>query len=84
MLGYYIKSTIVFLIVYCAIKKIAGTFINNRKDIDYKKYKKEGMKGMYYTFCFVPGLRIFVLLIVLWVSVAKQEDLDKLLNKEDK
>lgn len=84
MLGYYIKSTIVFLIIYFAAKKIGDTIIHNRADINYKDYIKEDSRGMWYTFCFIPIVRVVALLIIFWSLTASKESLDKLFeHKED-
>ena len=83
MLGYYIKSTIVFLIIYFAAKRIGDVWLHNRTDIDYKKYIKEGTKGMWYTYCFIPGLRVIALLVTLWLPVASKESLDKIFDKKE-
>ena len=83
MLGYYIKSTIVFLIIYFAAKKVGEIMLHNRTDINYKDYVKGETKGMWYTFCFIPVLRVIALLIILWLSIAPKESLDKLLKKKE-
>ena len=83
MLGYYIKSTIVFLIIYFASSRAIRTLLHNRDEIDYKKYTKEGQKGMWYTLCFIPILRVIVLLVMYWLTVASKEDLDKLFEKKE-
>lgn len=83
MLGYYIKSTIVFLIIYFASSRAISILIHNRDEIDYKKYTKEGQKKMWYTFCFIPILRVVVLLVMYWLTVASKEDLDKLFKKKE-
>lgn len=44
MLGYYIKSTIVFLIIYFASSRVIKTLLHNRDEIDYKKYTKKDHK----------------------------------------
>ena len=83
MLGYYIKSTIVFLIIYFASSRAIRILLHNRDEIDYKKYTKEGQKGMWYMFCFIPVLRVVVLLVMYWLTVASKEDLDKLFDKKE-
>lgn len=83
MLGYYIKSTIVFLIIYCASSRAIKTLLHNRNEIDYKKYTKKDNKGMWYIFCFIPILRVVVLLVMYWLTVACKEDLDKLFEKKE-
>ena len=50
MLGYYIKSTIVFLIIYFASNRAIRILLQNRDEIDYKKYTKKDNKGIWYTF----------------------------------
>ena len=47
MLGYYIKSTIVFLIIYFASSRAIRILLHNRDEIDYKKYTKKDNKGMW-------------------------------------
>ena len=84
MLGYYIKSTIVFLIIYFASNRAISILIHNRDEIDYKKYTKKDNKGMWYTFCFIPILRVVVVLLVMyWITVASKEDLDKLFDRKE-
>lgn len=83
MLGFYIKSVIVYLIIFWALRQFAKTIMFNREEIDYKEYST-GKKGMYYIFCFIPILRIIAIGVVLFVSFAKKETLEKLLNRESK
>lgn len=83
MLGYYIKSTIVFLIIYFASSRAIRIFLHNRDEIDYKKYTKKDSKGMWYIFCFIPVLRVVVLLVMYWLTIASKEDLDKLFDKKE-
>nr|DAZ62869.1 MAG TPA: hypothetical protein [Caudoviricetes sp.] len=83
MLGYYIKSTIVFLIIYFASNKAIKTLLQNRNEIDYKKYTKKDNKEMWYTFCFIPILRVIVLLAMYWLTIASKEDLDKIFDKKE-
>ena len=82
MLGYYIKSTIVFLIIYFASSRVIRTLLHNRDGIDYKKYTKKDNKGIWYTFCFIPILRVVVLLVMYWLTIASKEDLDKLFERK--
>lgn len=87
MLGFYIKSTIIYLIIYWALSKILKSSIKNRTDINYKDYiKNYNGKGMYYTFCFIPIIRVLVIGIILLISYSSKETLDKLMKKnlEDK
>lgn len=87
MLGFYIKSTIIYLIIYWALSKILKNSIKNRKDINYKDYiKNYNGKGMYYIFCFIPIIRVLVIGIILLISYSSKETLDKLMKKnlEDK
>lgn len=83
MLGYYIKSTIVFLIIYFASSRVIRTLLHNRNEIDYKKYTKKDNKGIWYTFCFIPILRLIALLIMLWLPLAPKESLDKIFEKKE-
>lgn len=83
MLGYYIKSTIVFLIIYFASSRTIRTLLHNRDEIDYKKYTKKDNKGMWYTFCFIPVVRVIMLLVMYWLTVASKEDLDKLFDRKE-
>lgn len=84
MLGYYIKSTIVFLIIYFVSSRAIKTLLHNRNEIDYKKYTKKDNKGMWYTFCFIPILRVIALLIILCLPFISKESLDKLFEKKEK
>ena len=83
MLGYYIKSTIVFLIIYFAAKRVGETMLHNRTDINYKDYVKEEQKGMWYTFCFIPVLRVIALIIILCLPFISKESLDKLFDEKE-
>lgn len=40
MIGLYIKSVIVYLIIFWALKKIVTTIMFSRKDINYRDYAK--------------------------------------------
>lgn len=86
MLGFYIKSTTIYLIIYWALSKILKNSIKNRTDINYNDYKKGQSKGMYYTFCFIPIIRVLVIGIILLISYSSKETLEKLMKKnlEDK
>ncbi len=83
MLGFYIKSVIVYLIIFWALKQFSKMIMFNREEINYKNYAT-GKKGTYYIFCFIPILRIIAIGVVLFVSFAKKETLEKLLNRESK
>ena len=41
---------------------------------------------MYYTFCFIPIIRIIIIGVILFISFGSKESLDKLMKKnlEDK
>ena len=80
MLGLYIKSIIVYLIIFLALKKVMKTIILNREDINYKEYMGKG-KGIYYTFTFIPILRILIIILVFFITFAPKETLDKLFKK---
>ena len=83
MLSFYIKSTIIYLIIYWALSKILKSSIKNRTDINYKDYiKNYNGKGMYYTFCFIPIIRVLVIGIILLISYSSKETLDKLMKKD--
>lgn len=82
MLGYYIKSTIIFFIIYFASSRAIRILLHNRDEIDCKKYTKKDNKGMWYTFCFIPVVRVVVLLAMYWLTIASKEDLDKLFDKK--
>lgn len=83
MLSLYLKSVIVYLIIYWALMKIFKNVAFNRDDVNYKDYAGKG-KGMYYIFCFVPILRVIVILVLLYITFAKKESLDKFFKKENK
>ena len=38
---------------------------------------------MWYTFCFIPILRVVGLLVMYWLTVASKEDLDKLFDRKE-
>lgn len=81
MLSLYIKSVIVYLIIYWALIKISRNIMFSRTDVNYKDYVKPNKKGIYYIFCFVPVLRLFVIGVLFFVTFAKKETLDKILTK---
>lgn len=82
MLDFYLKSVIVYLIIYWALSKILKNSIKNRTDINYKDYVKNySGKGLYYIFCFIPVIRIFIIGLILLVSYGSKETLDKLFKK---
>lgn len=80
MLSVYLKSIIVYLIIYWALKQIAQNIMSSRTDVNYKEYRGK-IKGMYYIFCFIPILRTLVIFVVLFVAFAPKETLDKFLKK---
>ena len=83
MLEFYIKSTIVYLIIYWALSKILKNSIRDRDDVNYKYYVKNYTgKGLYYIFCFIPIIRIFIIGIILFVSYGSKETLDKLFKQD--
>lgn len=82
MLSFYIKSTIIYLIIYWALSKILKNSIKNRTDINYNDYKKGQSKGMYYIFCFIPIIRIIIIGVILFISFGSKESLDKLMKKD--
>lgn len=82
MLSFYIKSTIVYLIIYWALSKILKNSIENRTDINYNDYKRDQSNGMYYTFCFIPIIRIIIIGLILFISFGSKESLDKLIKKD--
>lgn len=81
MLSLYIKSVIVYLIIYWALNKILKYIMLNREDVNYKDYVKKNEKGMYYIFCFIPILRFFIIILLFFITFAKKETLDKLFEK---
>lgn len=83
MLGLYIKTVIVYLIIFWALKKISRTIMLSREDVNYSDYKRN-VKGMYYTFCFIPVLRILIIGIIFFITFAKKETLDKIFDRESK
>lgn len=84
MLGLYIKSIVIYLIIFWALKKISKAIMFNRKDVDYSDYRGNG-KGMYYIFCVIPIFRVFVIGVIFFMTFASKETLDKVLkvNKEE-
>lgn len=80
MLSLYVKSVIIYLIIYWALNKILKNIMLNREDVNYRDYIKQNKKGAYYIFCFIPILRLFVIGILFFVAFAKKETLDKILN----
>lgn len=83
MLSLYIKSVIVYLLIYWAIKKVLKNIMINREEVNYKEYvgKRKG-KGMYYTYCFIPIFRLLMMGTMFFIAFAKKETLDKLLKKD--
>lgn len=85
MLNIYIQSIIIYLIIYWALSKVLKKIIKNRKDINFNDYTK-GLngKGAYYIFCFVPVLRVLIIGLILFVSFASKETLEKLFIENKK
>ena len=87
MLGFYIKSVIVYLIIFWALSKILKSSIKNRTDVNYKNYVKNyNCNGLYYIYCFIPVIRVLIIGLILFISYGPKDVLDKLFkqNKEDK
>ena len=84
MLGLYIKSIVIYLIIFWALKKISKAIMFNRKDVDYIDYRGNG-KVMYYIFCVIPIFRVFVIGVIFFMTFASKETLDKVfkVNKEE-
>ena len=86
MLSLYIKSVIIYFIIYIAMEKLGKFIVNNRKDINYKEYLKDDVKGKIsvFTVCLIPVLRLFYLIIMFIVIFGDKELLDKIFKKEEK
>lgn len=79
MLNLYIKSTIVYLIIFWALSKILKNSLKNRKDVNYNDYvKKYNCNGLYYIYCFIPVIRVLIIGLILFISYGPKETLDKL------
>ena len=87
MLGFYIKSVFTYFVVFWAVMTIFKTQFKNRKDINYNDYIKDEDKkditifNVYYVFCFIPIIRLLIIAIVLYLSFATKESLNKLFKK---
>lgn len=87
MLNLYIKSVIVYLIIFWALSKILKNSLKNRKDVNYNDYVKNyNCNGLYYIYCFIPVIRVLIIGLILFISYGPKETLDKLFKQkvEDK
>lgn len=86
MLSLYIKSVIIYFIIFLAMNSLGKFIIENRTDINYKDYLKNNVKGKIsiFTVALIPLLRTFYLIIMFIVIFGSKELLDKIFNKENK
>lgn len=84
MVSLYIKSVIIYFIIFLAMNKLGNYIINNRTDINYKDYIKGDTKGKINTFVvsLIPLIRAFYLIIMFVVIFGSKELLDKIFSKE--
>lgn len=84
MLSLYIKSVIIYFIIFLAMNSLGKFIIKNRTDINYKDYLKNNVKGKIsiFTVALIPLLRTFYLIIMFIVIFGSKELLDKIFNKE--
>lgn len=84
MLSLYIKSVIIYFIIFLAMNNLGKFIIKNRTDINYKDYLKGDIKGKMSTFtvALIPLLRTFYLIIMFVIIFGSKELLDRIFNKE--
>lgn len=84
MLSLYIKSVIIYFIIFSAMDRLGKFIIKNRTDINYKDYLKENVKGKISTFtvALIPLLRVFYLIVMFIVIFGSKELLDKIFSKD--
>lgn len=84
MLSLYIKSVIIYFIIFSAMNSLGKFIIENRTDINYKDYLKNNVKGKISIFAvaLIPLLRTFYLIIMFIVIFGSKELLDKIFDKE--
>ena len=84
MLSLYIKSVIIYFIIFSAMNSLGKFIIENRTDINYKDYLKNNVKGKIsiFTVALIPLLRTFYLIIMFIVIFGSKELLDKIFDKE--
>lgn len=84
MLSLYIKSVIIYFIIFLAMNNLGKFIIKNRTDINYKDYLKSNIKGKISTFtvALIPLLRTFYLIIMFIVIFGSKELLDRIFDKK--
>lgn len=84
MLSLYIKSVIIYFIIFFAMNRLGKYIIKNRTDINYKDYLKENVKGKIseFTVALIPLLRTFYLIVMFIVIFESKELLDKIFSKD--
>ncbi len=83
MLGFYIKTVIIYFIIFLAMNHFGKFIIKNRTDINYNDYKRNiNGKISTFTIALIPLLRTFYLITMLIVIFGSKELLDKIFKKE--
>lgn len=85
MLDLYIKSVIIYLIVFIAMEKLGKFITKNRTDINYNDYLKGNVKGKLSLFSvsLIPILRTIFLIIMFVVIFGNKELLDKIFEEAE-
>ena len=84
MLGLYIKSVVIYFIIFLATHRLGEFITKNRKDINYNEYLTEKINGNIssFTVSLIPIIRTIYLIIMFVVIFGTKETLDKLFNKK--
>lgn len=84
MLGLYIKSVVIYFIIFLATNRLGEFITKNRKDINYNEYLTEKINGNIssFTVSLIPIIRTIYLIIMFVVIFGTKETLDKLFNKK--
>ena len=85
MLDLYIKSVIIYLIIFISVEKLGKFITKNRTDINYNDYLKGNVKGKLSLFSvsLIPILRTIFLIIMFVVIFGNKELLDKIFEEAE-
>ena len=85
MLDLYIKSVIIYLIIFISVEKLGKFTTKNRTDINYNDYLKGNVKGKLSLFSvsLIPILRTIFLIIMFVVIFGNKELLDKIFEEAE-
>lgn len=84
MLGLYIKSVVIYFIIFLATNRLGEFITKNRKDVNYNEYLTEKINGNIscFTVSLIPIIRTIYLIIMFVVIFGTKQTLDKLFNKK--